>query len=51
MQHATRKAVLLHGTDSHPSHNWQPWMRRTLEGIGYEVWAPELPNNQATSGD
>lgn len=40
-----KRAVLLHGTNSHPTHNWQPWLKEQLEDAGYEVWAPELPDN------
>jgi predicted alpha/beta hydrolase family esterase len=40
-----KRAVILHGTSSHPSHNWQPWIKAQLEANGYQVWAPELPNN------
>lgn len=40
-----KRAVILHGTNGHPSHNWQPWMRQVLADNGYEVWNPELPNN------
>ncbi len=40
-----KRAVILHGTDSHPTHNWQPWIKKELEAAGYEVFAPELPGN------
>ena len=40
-----KRAVILHGTDGHPSHNWQPWLKGTLEDYGYTVWNPELPGN------
>lgn len=40
-----KRAVLLHGTNSHPTHNWQPWLKQQLEAAGYEVWAPVLPDN------
>lgn len=40
-----KRAVVLHGTNSHPTHNWQPWIKRELEAAGYEVFAPVLPDN------
>jgi predicted alpha/beta hydrolase family esterase len=40
-----KRAVVLHGTSSHPEHNWQPWIKKQLELAGYEVFAPELPGN------
>jgi len=44
-----KRAVLLHGTSSHPTHNWQPWIKKQLELAGYEVFAPELPDNDVPS--
>lgn len=40
-----KRAAILHGTDGHPDHHWMPWLKQKLEEQGYEVWAPELPEN------
>lgn len=40
-----KKAVLLHGTDGSPKKIWFPWLKHQLEENGYEVFAPELPQN------
>lgn len=40
-----KKAVILHGTDGKPTDQWLPWLQEKLQEVGYEVWAPLLPNN------
>lgn len=40
-----KNAIILHGTDGDPGHNWFPWLKRKLETKGYKVWAPLLPGN------
>jgi len=40
-----KRAVILHGTSDSPDDNWQPWIKKELENVGYEVFAPELPGN------
>ena len=46
-----KKAIILHGMsdseeeyDGHESdHHWLPWLKTELEGQGYDVETPELP--------
>ncbi len=40
-----QRAVILHGTDGHPSYGWQPWLHKQFEQYGYKVLHPELPEN------
>lgn len=44
-----KRAVILHGTDGAPDHNWFPWLKAKLEARGYKVWIPSLPGNHTPS--
>jgi predicted alpha/beta hydrolase family esterase len=41
-----KNALILHGTDASPAHNWFLWLKNQLEADGYEVWLPQLPNSE-----
>lgn len=41
--------VLLHGYTGSPKTNFFPWLKKELEGRGYKVSAPELPNTNYPS--
>lgn len=42
----SKRALILHSTDSSPENDWLPWMRKQLEASSFEVFAPLLPNNK-----
>ncbi|MBI2658331.1 serine hydrolase family protein [Candidatus Woesearchaeota archaeon] len=35
--------IIIHGVYSNPEDNWFPWLKRQLEGQGYEVTVPKMP--------
>lgn len=38
------KAFIIHGWEGTPDSNWFPWLKRELEGKGFEVAVPQMPN-------
>lgn len=46
-----KNALLLHGTNNTPEHNWLPWLKAQLETQGYKVWVPLLPEAEFPNMD
>jgi Predicted esterase of the alpha/beta hydrolase fold len=46
-----KKAALFHGTDGTPHDHWFPWLSAELKQYGYQVFAPELPENHTPNRD
>ncbi len=38
-----KNALILHGTDGAPEHQWFQWLKGKLEEKGWKVWVPQLP--------
>jgi predicted alpha/beta hydrolase family esterase len=41
-----KNAIILHGTGTRNDQFWYPYLKEQLEGMGYEVWLPQLPNDE-----
>jgi len=41
---SARNAIIFHGTGTRPDEFWFPYLKENLEGRGYSVWLPQLPN-------
>jgi isoleucyl-tRNA synthetase len=37
-----QKVLLIHGFTGRADKNWLPWMKKELEGRGFEVFAPTM---------
>lgn len=35
--------IIIHGVYGNPEENWFPWLKKELEGQGYEVIVPKFP--------
>src|ERR1700749_2674354 len=40
-----KKVVLVHGWDGTPTEGWFSWITNELQNRGFEVCAPQLPDN------
>lgn len=40
-----KNAIILQGAGETTESFWLPWLKKELEARGYEVWLPQLPNN------
>lgn len=40
-----KRAFIVHGWDGTPEEGWFPWLKKELETNGFEVYAPQLPDN------
>lgn len=41
-----KNALILHGTSANHTANWFEWLGKELEGEGYKVWVPDLPQSE-----
>lgn len=44
VQPGVRKFLLLHGRNSSPNSYFLPWLKKSLEKVGFEVQVPKLPH-------
>lgn len=40
----TKRAFLIHGWEGYPEEGWRPWLKKELEGGGFQVNVPAMPD-------
>lgn len=47
----TKRVFLIHGWEGYPEEGWRPWLKKELEGKGFEVIVPAMPNTMHPKQD
>ena len=43
---SAKRAIIIHGWGGSPEGNWFPWLAHELEGRGFEVRVPAMPDSE-----
>ena len=41
-----KRVFIIHGWEGNPDHGWYPWLKKGLEGKGFEVHVPAMPDTE-----
>src|SRR3989344_5365500 len=41
-----KRAIIIHGWDEKPEGQWLPWLKKSLEEVGWFVDLPEMPDSK-----
>lgn len=42
----TKRVFIIHGWGGHPQEGWFPWLKKELEGKGFDVFVPQMPETK-----
>lgn len=42
----SKRVFLIHGWEGYPEEGWRPWLKKELEGRGFEVFVPAMPDTK-----